>query len=118
MNDAFFTGWSARSARPLAVFLASLVVQREERTGAVVLTNTSAHAAPETLALDLAGTALDARTACPVLPRVKTVRSPSSSRVATATKGLASRSMNSAPPSLRWAMCIAQEKASSNQSPM
>jgi len=44
-------------------FLAGLVVQRAERTGAVVLTNTSAEAAPERLALDLAEAALD------VLPR-------------------------------------------------
>ena len=35
------------------------------------------------------GTLLDARTAWPVLPRANTVRSPSSSRVATTTKGLA-----------------------------
>jgi CubicO group peptidase (beta-lactamase class C family) len=41
-------------------FLAGLVVQRAERTGAVVLTNTSAGAAPERLALDLAEAALDA----------------------------------------------------------
>jgi CubicO group peptidase (beta-lactamase class C family) len=40
-------------------FLASLVVQRAERTGAVVLTNTGAGASPETLALDLATAALD-----------------------------------------------------------
>jgi CubicO group peptidase (beta-lactamase class C family) len=45
-------------------FLAGLVVQRAERTGAVVLTNTSAEAVPEQLALDLAETVLDA------LPRV------------------------------------------------
>ncbi|KEH07600.1 hypothetical protein GY14_26005 [Delftia tsuruhatensis] len=36
------------------------------------------------------GMLLEARTACPVLPRANTVRSPSSSRVDTATKGLAS----------------------------
>jgi threonine aldolase len=40
-------------------FLASLVVQRAERTGAVVLTNTGAGASPEALALDLATAALD-----------------------------------------------------------
>ena len=38
------------------------------------------------------GTLLDARTAWPVLPCENTMRSPSSSRVATATKGLARRS--------------------------
>jgi hypothetical protein len=36
------------------------------------------------------GTLLEARTAWPVLPRTNTVRSPSSSRVATTAKGLAS----------------------------
>jgi CubicO group peptidase (beta-lactamase class C family) len=41
-------------------FLAGLVVQRKERTGAAVLTNTGAGAAPEALALDLAGAVLDA----------------------------------------------------------
>ncbi len=41
-------------------FLAGLVVQRAERTGAAVLTNTSAGAGPEALALDLATAALDA----------------------------------------------------------
>lgn len=48
-------------------FLASLVVQRGERTGAAVLTNTGAHAAPEALALDLAVTALDAMPRTPAL---------------------------------------------------
>ena len=41
-------------------FLAGLVVERAERTGAVVLTNTGAGAGPEALALDLAVAALDA----------------------------------------------------------
>lgn len=41
-------------------FLAAVCVQRAERTGAAVLANTSAGAHPETLALDLACTALDA----------------------------------------------------------
>jgi CubicO group peptidase (beta-lactamase class C family) len=41
-------------------FLAGLVVHRGERTGAVVLTNTGAEAAPEALAIELALTALDA----------------------------------------------------------
>lgn len=41
-------------------FLASLVVHRGERTGAVVLTNTGAQADTKGLALDLAETALDA----------------------------------------------------------
>jgi CubicO group peptidase (beta-lactamase class C family) len=41
-------------------FLAGLVVQRTERTGTAVLTNTSAGAAPEQLALDLAEATLDA----------------------------------------------------------
>ena len=51
-------------------FLAGLVVQRAERTGAVVLTNTGAQAAPATLALDLAEAALDAlpRTPPPWVP--------------------------------------------------
>jgi len=40
-------------------FLAGLVVQRAERTGAAVLTNTSAGAGPEALALDLAVAALE-----------------------------------------------------------
>jgi CubicO group peptidase (beta-lactamase class C family) len=40
-------------------FLASLCVHRPERTGAAVLVNSSAEAAPETLALDLAEAALD-----------------------------------------------------------
>ncbi|MOA35298.1 hypothetical protein D3C78_1567410 [compost metagenome] len=43
------------------------------------------------------GMLLDARTAWPVLPRANSVRSPSSSRVATATKGLDRRSSG-----LRW----------------
>ena len=51
-------------------FLAGLVVLRGERTGAAVLTNTSAGAGPEALALDLAGAALDA------LPRVPEQWSP------------------------------------------
>ncbi|RDI75009.1 Beta-lactamase [Gaiella occulta] len=41
-------------------FLAGLCVQRVERTGAAVLTNTGAGAAPEALALDLAEAALEA----------------------------------------------------------
>jgi CubicO group peptidase (beta-lactamase class C family) len=41
-------------------FLACVAVHRAERTGAAVLMNTSAHAAPETLALDLATASLDA----------------------------------------------------------
>ena len=41
-------------------FLAALAVHRAERTGAVVLTNTSAEARPVALALDLAVAALDA----------------------------------------------------------
>jgi CubicO group peptidase (beta-lactamase class C family) len=48
-------------------FLAGLVVQRAERTGAVVLTNTSAEAKPERLALDLVETALDALPRTPEL---------------------------------------------------
>jgi CubicO group peptidase (beta-lactamase class C family) len=40
-------------------FLAAVCVQRAERTGAAVLTNTSAGALPETLAVELACTALD-----------------------------------------------------------
>ena len=40
-------------------FLAAVVVQRAERTGAAVLANTSAGLAPETLALDLAREALE-----------------------------------------------------------
>jgi CubicO group peptidase (beta-lactamase class C family) len=51
-------------------FLAGLVVQRSERTGAAVLTNTSAGAGPEALALDLAVAALDA------LPRTPAVWEP------------------------------------------
>ncbi len=45
-------------------FLAGLVVQRAERTGAAVLTNSGANADPEALALDLAEAALD------TIPRV------------------------------------------------
>jgi CubicO group peptidase (beta-lactamase class C family) len=41
-------------------FLASLCVHRPERTGAAVLVNASAEAAPETIALDLAEAVLDA----------------------------------------------------------
>ncbi len=41
-------------------FLAALCVHRPERTGAVVLVNTSAGAAPDTVALDLADATLDA----------------------------------------------------------
>lgn len=48
-------------------FLAGLAVDRGERTGAVVLTNTGAEAAPEALALDLAVTALDALSRNPPL---------------------------------------------------
>ena len=48
-------------------FLAGLVVQRAERTGAAVLTNTSAGAGPEALALDLAVAALDALPRTPEL---------------------------------------------------
>ena len=44
-----------------------LVVQRPERTGAAVLTNTSAGAGPEALALDLAVAALDALPRTPEL---------------------------------------------------
>ena len=51
-------------------FLAALVVQRDERTGAAVLTNTSAGADPEKLALDLAVAALDG------LPRTPTLWKP------------------------------------------
>ena len=51
-------------------FLAGLVVHRGERTGAVVLTNTGAEAAPEALALDLAVATLDA------LPRTPPVWEP------------------------------------------
>lgn len=51
-------------------FLAALVVDRSERTGAVVLTNTSAGAKPEALALDLAVTTLEA------LPRAPAPWSP------------------------------------------
>jgi hypothetical protein len=51
-------------------FLAALVVHRGERTGAAVLTNTGAEAAPEDLALDLAVTALD------MLPRTPTLWTP------------------------------------------
>lgn len=40
-------------------FLAAVCVHRPERTGAAVLCNTSAGAAPETLALDLADTVLE-----------------------------------------------------------
>jgi CubicO group peptidase (beta-lactamase class C family) len=43
-------------------FLAALYVQREERTGAAVLVNTSANASPEAVALDLAEAALDGLT--------------------------------------------------------
>ena len=46
-------------------FLAAVMVQRSERTGAVVLANTSAGLAPEGLALDLACEALES------LPRVR-----------------------------------------------
>jgi CubicO group peptidase (beta-lactamase class C family) len=51
-------------------FLASLCVHRPERTGAAVLCNTSAGAAPDTLALDLAEAALEtlARTPEPWQP--------------------------------------------------
>lgn len=48
-------------------FLAGLVVHRAERTGAAVLTNTGAEAAPERLALDLAVAALDALPRTPAL---------------------------------------------------
>jgi len=48
-------------------FLAGLVVHRGERTGAAVLTNTGAEAAPEALALDLAVAALDALPRTPAL---------------------------------------------------
>jgi CubicO group peptidase (beta-lactamase class C family) len=48
-------------------FLAGLVVQRAERTGAAVLTNTSAGAGPEALALDLAVSALEALPQTPTL---------------------------------------------------
>ncbi len=48
-------------------FLAGLVVQRAERTGAVVLANTSTGAKPEAVALDLATAVLDA---CPRTPAV------------------------------------------------
>jgi CubicO group peptidase (beta-lactamase class C family) len=51
-------------------FLAGLVVHRAERTGAAVLTNTSAGADPEPLALDLAVAALEA------LPRTPTLWEP------------------------------------------
>ena len=51
-------------------FLACLVVHRGERTGAAVLTNTGAGAAPEALALDLAVTTLDE------LPRMPPVWEP------------------------------------------
>ena len=51
-------------------FLAGLVVHRGERTGAAVLTNTGAEAAPAALALDLAVTTLDA------LPRTPLVWEP------------------------------------------
>lgn len=46
-------------------FLASLVVHRPERTGAVVLTNTGAGASPDVVALDLADAALAAFTRVP-----------------------------------------------------
>ena len=51
-------------------FLAGLVVHRGERTGAAVLTNTGAGAAPEALALDLTVAVLDAlpRTPPPWVP--------------------------------------------------
>jgi len=48
-------------------FLAGLAVQRDERTGAAVLTNTSAGARPEALAVDLAVAALDALPRMPEL---------------------------------------------------
>ena len=48
-------------------FLAGLTVQREERTGAVVLTSASTGARAEELALDLAVAALDALPRKPVL---------------------------------------------------
>lgn len=48
-------------------FLAGLAVHRGERTGAAVLTNTGAGAAPEALALDMAVTALDALPRTPPL---------------------------------------------------
>ncbi len=51
-------------------FLAGLVVERGERTGAAVLMNTGSHADPTGLALDLAVAALDA------LPRVPTLWAP------------------------------------------
>jgi len=51
-------------------FLASLVVNRRERTGAVALMSTSAGGDPETLALDLADAALDA------MPRLPTAWKP------------------------------------------
>jgi CubicO group peptidase (beta-lactamase class C family) len=46
-------------------FLAALCVHRPERTGAAVLVNTSAGAAPDTLALDLSEAALDAHPRAP-----------------------------------------------------
>ncbi len=48
-------------------FLATVCVDRASRTGAAVLTNTAAGAAPETLALDLACAALDALPHTPAL---------------------------------------------------
>ncbi len=51
-------------------FLAGLVVERAERTGAAVLMNTGSHADPTGLALDLAVAALDA------LPRVPALWTP------------------------------------------
>ena len=50
-------------------FLAALCVHRPERTGAAVLVNTSAGAAPDTLALDLSEAALDALPRAPELWR-------------------------------------------------
>ena len=50
-------------------FLAALCVHRPERTGAVALFNTGAGARPETLALELAGVALDALPRTPELWR-------------------------------------------------
>jgi CubicO group peptidase (beta-lactamase class C family) len=50
-------------------FVASLCVHRPERTGAAVLLNTSAGAEPDTLALDLAETALDELARVPELWR-------------------------------------------------
>ena len=50
-------------------FLAALCVHRPERTGAAVLVNTSAGAAPDTLALDLSDAALDALPRAPELWR-------------------------------------------------